>query len=431
MSHRPRSATVLSCALLMAPLAVASAACSGSMAGDPSARPYDATNQISANLGGKGRDADPDKPLEISVKDDDARITDVTATDASGRQLQGRLSEDGRKWRTTAPLAAGAHYSVHVSTENEDGDPGRKVFDVRTRDADSSRLKVTFGPESGTYGVGQPITATLDRPVKERSARAVVERALRVDTVPGVEGSWYWVDDKTLHYRPREYWPAHATIRVHSNLQGLKVSKGLYGGEAKALKLQTGDAIEAVTDAGAHNLKLIRNGEVVKTLPVTTGKPGYATRNGVKVILGKEAFVRMRSSTVGIAAGSADSYDLPVHWATRVTRSGEYVHAAPWSVGSQGFANTSHGCTGMSTENAKWFFDQVHIGDIVKVVGSEGDTMTPFDNGYGDWNLSWAKWQEGSALSGKKPAKPQPKNQHEDERLEKADSGAARLRPQV
>ncbi len=36
----------------------------------------------------------------------------------------------------------------------------------------------------------------------------------------------------------------------------------------------------------------------------------------------------------------------------RLTYSGEFIHAAPWSVGSQGSANVSHGCTGMSTANA-------------------------------------------------------------------------------
>ena len=49
------------------------------------------------------------------------------------------------------------------------------------------------------------------------------------------------------------------------------------------------------------------------TIPVTTGKPGFDTRNGVKVVLGKESFVRMRSTSVGIAEGSSDSYDLPVY----------------------------------------------------------------------------------------------------------------------
>jgi hypothetical protein len=114
----------------------------------------------------------------------------------------------------------------------------------------------------------------------------------------------------------------------------------------------------------------------------------------------------MRGTTVGIAEGSADSYDLPVYWATRVTWSGEYVHAAPWSVGEQGSANVSHGCTGMSTSNAEWFFKNVRPGDIVKVQNSNGDAMTPFNNGFGDWNVAWKDWRNGSALTAGTPEGP-------------------------
>lgn len=289
---------------------------------------------------------------------------------------------------------------MRVSTEEEDGSPGRKTLVVNTRGADG-QLTATFGPKEGEYGVGQPVTAELSQPIKDQKARAVVESALKVDSMPRVQGSWHWVDDKKLHFRPKEYWPAHATISVHSNLAGLKVAKGLYGGPSKPVKLTTGDRVEAITDAATHQMTVLRNGESINTIPVTTGKPGFSTRNGVKVVLGKESFVRMRSSTVGIAAGSGDSYDLPVYWATRVTWSGEYVHAAPWSVGSQGAANVSHGCTGMSTSNAQWFFNTVRVGDIVKVVNSGGDTMTPFDNGFGDWNMPWQEWRDGSAVKSK------------------------------
>lgn len=257
---------------------------------------------------------------------------------------------------------------------------------------------MTFGPEAGTYGVGQPITADLSLPVKDRKARAVVERALKVRSTPSVEGSWYWVDDKKLHFRPKEYWPSGARVTVTGNLDGLKVGDKLYGGASKPLKLTIGDRIEAVADAGSHYMTVRRNGEVINTIPVTTGKPGFSTRNGIKVILGKEYYVRMRGTSIGISEGSSESYDLPVYYATRVTWSGEYVHAAPWSVGSQGVANVSHGCVGMSTGNAAWFYETVRPGDIVRVVNSYGDTMDTFGNGFGDWNLPWEKWRTGSAL---------------------------------
>ncbi|MGN9760470.1 Ig-like domain-containing protein [Streptomyces sp. SD31] len=417
MSKTPRTSPSIGCTLLLIAFGASATGC-GSDGNPLSAEPYDAADQIAFNgPTGDGKKADPDKPLEITAEDSDGRITDVTARDAAGRYVAGELSADGTRWHSTSPLAANARYTVRVSTEDEDGAPGRKVLTFDTsRPTTQKQLTVEFGPKAGTYGVGQPVTAELSQPVKDKKQRQTVERALKVDSTPAVEGAWHWVDDKELHYRPKEYWPTHATIQARSNLEGIKISDRLRGGEAKPLTFTIGDQVIAVTDAASHQLTLYRNGEEVRSIPVTTGKPGFETRNGVKVVLGKEYFVRMRGTSIGIAEGSADSYDLPVYYATRVTWSGEYVHAAPWSVGSQGYANVSHGCTGMSTANAEWFFDNVREGDIVKVINSYGNTMEPFGNGFGDWNLDWKKWRNGSALVGGTPDGPKPEE-------------AARLRP--
>lgn len=417
MNHTPRIRTVVSCTLLVVALVAGATACGEPDGHALSLKPYDAADLISFNGPAKDQEADPDKPIEVTVKDDDARITDVTAVDTEGRRLAGELDADGKRWHSTTSLAAGTRYTVKVATEDGDGAPGARTYDFGTTAAEKL-MKVSFGPQTGTYGVGQPVTAELSAPVTDKAGRATVERGLQVRSTPAVTGSWYWVDAKTLHYRPKEYWPANATIDVRSNLKGIKVTKTLYADATKDLKLKTGDRIEAVTDASDHQMTVLRNGEVINTLPVTTGKPGFDTRNGIKVVLAKEQFVRMRGETVGIAAGSSESYDLPVYWATRVTWSGEYVHAAPWSTGSQGSANVSHGCTGMSTADAEWFFQTVREGDIVEVVGSDGETMTPFDNGFGDWNLSWQEWLKGSALHGGTPDTG-------------TDVTAARLRPQV
>ncbi|MFI8171145.1 Ig-like domain-containing protein [Streptomyces sp. NPDC085931] len=415
MSHtaisRPRTAA--GCALLVIALSAGVTAC-GSGGNPLAARPYDAADQISFNAPDGGRKADPDKPLEVVAEDSDGRITDVTAHDAAGRHVAGELAADGRRWHSTSPLAADARYTVRVSTEDEDGAPGRKVLTFDTgKPVTHKRLDVTFGPKAGTYGVGQPITAELSQPVKDKAQRAVVERALRVSSTPATDGAWHWVDDRKLHYRPKDYWPAQATVQVSSNLEGIRVGDRMRGGKAEPLTITTADKVVAVTDAAAHRMTVYRNDEVVREIPVTTGMPGYDTRNGVKVVLAKEGTVRMTSASIG----ASDFYDLIVHHSVRVTNSGEYVHAAPWSVGSQGYANVSHGCTGMSTENAAWFYENVREGDIVKVVNSAGDTMAPFGNGYGDWNLDWTKWRTGSALVGGTPEGPTPADR-------------ARLRPQ-
>ncbi|MDT0309834.1 Ig-like domain-containing protein [Streptomyces sp. DSM 44917] len=408
MSHTTR--VRLGSALILAPLLAGLSACGESdqpLAGDP----YDATGQLSFGTAQapEGKEAatavDPDSPLKISATGGGTRITDVAATDAGGRPLAGELTADGRGWRSTSPLAAGITYTVRVATENGEGAPGRGTHSFTTRAVDGEKqLNVTFGPEAGTYGVGQPVTAKLSRKISDPRQRALVEGALAVESQPATQGSWHWVDDTELHYRPEDYWPANASITVRSHLAGLPIREGLRGGTGKPLDLRTGDRVEAIADISAHTMTVLRNGEELRTLPITTGKEGFATRSGKKVILGREQFVRMTGTSIGIPAGSAESYDLPVYWAARLTWSGEYVHGAPWSVGSQGSANVSHGCTGLSTENAQWFYELVRPGDIVEHVNGFGEDMAPFGNGFGDWNLSWEEWREGSALHGEDAA---------------------------
>ena len=90
-------------------------------------------------------------------------------------------------------------------------------------------------------------------------------------------------------------------------------------------------------------------------------------------------------------------YDLSnVRYAMRLTNSGEFIHAAPWSVGAQGRANVSHGCTGMSTANAAWLFGIAQRGDPVQYVNANRGSAEP-GNGWTQWNVPWDQWVAGSA----------------------------------
>nr|WP_258024441.1 Ig-like domain-containing protein [Streptomyces bambusae] len=359
-------------------------------------------------------------PLEIALAEP-GQLTDVTVQDRRGRHLAGALDADGRIWSNAEALKADEVYVVRVGAQDVSGTTVGAVMALRTAPAaEGDRLTASFGPGPGTYGAGQIVTAALSRPVpaSDPAARARVERALRVTSEPRVEGAWHWVDSSTLHYRPRTYWPAHTEVHVRSGLDGVEIGDGHYGGPSDPVHFTIGDRIEAVTDSETHRMTVRRNGRVVRTIPVTTGKAGFRTRSGVKVVLRKEQQVRMRGDSVGIRRGTTEFYDLPVRWATRLTWSGEYVHAAPWSVDSQGEANVSHGCTGMSTADAAWFFETVRVGDVVRHVNSGGDPMTAFDNGFGDWNVDWATWLRGSALRrGAAPADPPAGTQPSTRRL--------------
>ena len=170
MSHSPRIRTVLSCTLLVAALGAGATAC-GSSDGHPlSAKPYDAAGQIAFNgpagtpEGGSGQAPGGHRPGRRRAhhrRDGHRRPRAAT--------WRANSSADGARWHTTAPLAAGAHYTVKVSTEDEDGAPGRKLLTFDTTDpGQEERLKVEFGPEAGKYGVGQPVTAKLSSPSRTR-----------------------------------------------------------------------------------------------------------------------------------------------------------------------------------------------------------------------------------------------------------------------
>ncbi|WP_063736225.1 L,D-transpeptidase [Kitasatospora aureofaciens] len=395
MADRRGIAGIGSISLAMAVLAPMAACSSGD---DESSGPHriDATPLVRLSAEDK---VDPSKPVTVTALEG-SRLTDVTVIGPDGRVVAGKLADDQRSWQTTGRLKAGTAYAVRISAD--DGKNGRGDTTRKFRTLAAQRLlNAKLGPDSsgsGVYGVGQPLTVQLSEAVKDPQARQEVEQALTVTSQPAVTGAWYWVDDKNLHFRPQEYWPVGTTVSLTFDDTGSRITDGLYGGDRSSLRLRIGARVETVIDAAAHELTLKRDGQVLRTIPVTTGRPGFDTRNGIKVVLGQERSVRMNGETIGIAAGTSDSYDLNVEWATRVTWSGEYVHAAPWSVSSQGIENVSHGCTGMSTDNARWFYDNTRVGDLVTVVNSRGAKMEPFGNGFGDWNVSWTDWVKHSAL---------------------------------
>ena len=53
-----------------------------------------------------------------------------------------------------------------------------------------------------------------------------------------------------------------------------------------------------------------------------------------------------------------------------VTFSGDYYHDAPWSMGSQGSSNVSHGCVNLSPADAQRYYNLAVPGDPITITGS-------------------------------------------------------------
>jgi lipoprotein-anchoring transpeptidase ErfK/SrfK len=221
---------------------------------------------------------------------------------------------------------------------------------------------------------------------------------MTVTSTPRQVGSWRWLSSTEAHWRPKSYWEAGSEVSVDVDINSVDAGNGIYGQESRHVEFQVGDAHVYKVNAQTHQMQVFSNGRLLRTLPITTGKPGFTTRSGTKVIIEKFRVKRMNSETVGIDRDDPEAYDIDdVEYAMRVTYSGEFIHAAPWSVGSQGSANVSHGCTGMSTADAGWLYGMTVRGDVVEYTGT--DRPMTLTNGYGDWNASFADWKSGSALS--------------------------------
>jgi len=333
-----------------------------------------------------------DAPVTVSA--DGGDLSDVRVTSAAG-PVQGRV--EGGTWTSTSLLEPGTDYRISASATRSDGEAVERTRAFHTIDLtlDQQTYPSIAPLEGETVGVGMPVVVTFDIPVTDR---AMFEKHMNVTSTPAQKGSWYWLSDSEAHFRPARYWKAGTDVSVDLDLNSLPAGNGIYGQEDRQLSFHVGDAHVYKVNAQTHQMQVFSNGELLRTLPITTGKPGFTTRSGVKVIMEKFETRRMNSETVGINRNSPEAYDIDdVRWAMRVTYSGEFIHAAPWSVGSQGYANVSHGCTGMSTADAGWLYAMTRRGDVVEYTGT--DRPMTLENGYGDWNLAPAAWKQGSALS--------------------------------
>jgi lipoprotein-anchoring transpeptidase ErfK/SrfK len=321
-------------------------------------------------------------------------IATVTVKDSKSHTVAGALSADGLTWTATHLLHPSSTYTVEAAAVS--GATSKSSF--ATSGAKISATYHLLTSSGSVVGVGMPLGVQFDSPVSA-AGQVEVEKHLSVTTSPHVDGSWGWLTDTQVMFRPAKYWATGTKITLHANLTGVRTGSGKYVESDADTSYSIGAAMVSTVNMSTHRMTVTRNGKMIKTLLVSTGRPGAKTetRNGVKVIITKEPVHVMDSASIGIPKGSPGYYHITAQWAMRLTWSGEFLHSAPWSVGSQGSANVSHGCTNLSPSGALWLFNASHIGDVVKYVG--GHRALEQANGYTLWNYTYSQWQARSALA--------------------------------
>ncbi|MEU5090746.1 Ig-like domain-containing protein [Streptomyces sp. NPDC021356] len=321
-------------------------------------------------------------------------LTQVVVKDAKGGEIAGKITGGGATWTPSTHLAASTKYTVHAVAKDSDGRQAAQDSSFTTLTPKNTFVG-NFTPEDGsTVGVGMPFSVNFTRGITHPQA---VEKAIEIKTEPAVDVEGHWFGNDRLDFRPEHYWKAGTKVTVKLSLDGVEGRPGVYGKQTKTVSFTIGRNQVSVVDAKKHTMKVTQDGRTVKTLPVTTGKPGYDTWNGRMVISEKLSVTRMNGDTVGYG-GEYDIKDVP--HAIRLTTSGTFAHGNYWGGDAFGNYNSSHGCIGLrdvrggydSSTPAAWFFNHSMIGDVVLVKNAHEKTVAP-DNGLNGWNMSWQEWK--------------------------------------
>ncbi|MFD4035086.1 Ig-like domain-containing protein [Streptomyces sp. NPDC058637] len=345
-----------------------------------------------------------DSRIEVTVPDGRLERVKVTRMeDAEQEEVPGRIAEDGRSWapeKGARRLGLAGKYGVEAVAVDGDGRRSARNTSFTTL-VPEDRFIGYFKPENrSTVGTGMIVSFDFNRPVTNRAA---VEKAIRITTEPAVEVAGHWFGKERLDFRPASYWEPGTEVTVDVGLRDVEGSPGVYGSQRKKVTFRVGRSQTSLVDARAHTMEVRRDGELVSTVPITAGAAKTTTYNGKMVVSELHEVTRMDGRTVGFG-GEYDIKDVP--HAIRLTKSGTFLHGNYWeSPDIFGTDNTSHGCIGLrdvkggsSDSPAGWFFERTLVGDVVEVVNSTDRTVAP-DNGLGGWNLGWAQWKAGSALS--------------------------------
>ncbi|MER5735985.1 Ig-like domain-containing protein [Streptomyces sp. NPDC002262] len=334
----------------------------------------------------------------------EGKLTEVTMTSAEGTEIKGEIAADGLSWKPAGQLERATVYKIAATAVDAEGLEAHENSSFTTVSKENSFIG-NFTPEDGsTVGVGMPVSINFNKAITDKKA---VQGGITVSSSSGQEVVGHWFNSTRLDFRPDDYWKAGSTVTLKLDLDGVEGADGVFGVQQKTVTFKVGRSQVSTVDVEKKTMTVVRDGKVIRTIPISAGSPENTTYNGQMVISEKFKETRMNGATVGFTdsdgKGEYDIKDVP--HAMRLSTSGTFIHGNYWGSRSIfGSVNTSHGCVGLADvkgagdpkQMAAWFYDQSMIGDVVIVKNSKDKTIAP-DNGLNGWNMDWSAWKAGSA----------------------------------
>jgi lipoprotein-anchoring transpeptidase ErfK/SrfK len=330
---------------------------------------------------------------EIGLTVSNGSVDSVVLTDSAGKAVTGSMREDKTAWVPDQPLKYNTRYAAAVTATGGGTSVTQSVeFTTMAKPGKRNAAGLYLFADKA-YGTAMPVVVEFTSPVPE-DARAGVQSRLFVTTSPPQPGAWAWMSGKQVTYRAKEYWQPGTKIEVRVALEGHPMGDGRYGeSDRRGTGNISQDHIEMLVENSTKQMTVKKNGQVLRTIPVSLGAAKTPSSAGTMVVMEKLAKTVFDTTN---EPGDVDRYRVDIEYAQRLTWSGEYIHAAPWSVGDQGRNNVSHGCVNVSMEAAKWLFDLTRIGDPITIAGTEQRVAS--GDGFMPWSYTWDEYIQRSAI---------------------------------
>lgn len=338
-------------------------------------------------------EVNPAAPPTLKVRN--AVIQDVVLRPSGGgEKVPGTLSANDTVWKAKARLAFNTEYTYTYTVLDSAGMEVTRTQKFHTVKPANEANAWMYPLDGSTVGTGQPIQINFSEPVTNKAA---VEKAIKITASSGQKGAFYWYSDTMARYRPPGFWAPRTTVTVDMKLFGVNFGNNMIGNFDRTFSFKTGPARLAVVDNRTKTMTVYIDGRKQRTFPVTLGSKDFPSTTGYHVVMDQQRTARFDAGTIGLKPGDKGYYaPLTVQFASRLSNGGEFVHQAlPEAIAALGKANVSHGCVGMSSEGATYFFNTFTTGDVVNVVNTGYGSLAPLD-GFGDWNVSWKEWTSQS-----------------------------------
>ena len=114
--------------------------------------------------------------------------------------------------------------------------------------------------------------------------RQAVQDAITIETSNDTVGAFYWISNSELRWRPKEYWEPGTTVTVQADIYGVDMGKGMWGSKDNSTSFTIGDDVRAVVDNASKTMTVTRNGQALRSVPVSLGRSEYPTPNGTYLV---------------------------------------------------------------------------------------------------------------------------------------------------